>query len=81
MSLLKRLVWPRVDEEIAIYQNGKRLVKGRVTHADPQNVLIRRRNKTVVSFDGAELSRGLDDCSLVIKRLGKTPGVQFVAAN
>jgi hypothetical protein len=68
MTLLKRIMWPKKGEEIALYKDGALLVEGEVIYADENTVSVRDKELTISRFDGAELSRGIEDRRIVVKK-------------
>ena len=66
--LLKRLMWPRKGDEVTIYQNGKLLIDGHVIHADDHSITVLGRDSVTASLNAADLSAGIDDGSLVVKK-------------
>lgn len=66
--LLKRLMWPRKGDEITVYKNGSLLIDGHVIHADERSITVLGRDSVTVNLNAAELSAGIDDGSLVVKK-------------
>ena len=54
MVLLKRVMWPRKGEELAIYENGVLLIDGHVIHADDRSITILGRNSRDCDRDQPE---------------------------
>ncbi len=68
MVLLKRVMWPRKGEELAIYENGVLLIDGHVIHADDRSITVLGRNSQTVTVTSQKLSTGIDNGSLVVKK-------------
>jgi hypothetical protein len=68
MVLLKRLMWPRKGDEVQIYKSGEMLIEGHVIHGDDRSITILGRNSATLTLNTAELSRGIDDGSIVVKK-------------
>lgn len=70
MSLLRRLQWgmmPRPGENVAIYQHERLIASGVVIASDAKTVTI-AGGSGLVDLDTAELRRGLNDGSIIVKR-------------
>lgn len=72
MVLLKRLMWPRVGEDVIVYRHGNVMVEGHVTYAGSDFISIMDKNAETVSLDCNVLSQGIDDRSIVIKKKART---------
>lgn len=68
MVLLKRLMWPRKSDEVSIYRNGELVIDGHVIHSDDNSITVLGRNSVTVSMTAKELSAGIDDGSLTVKK-------------
>lgn len=68
MVLLKRLMWPRKGEEVAIFQNGKLFIEGHVIHSDDSSITVLGRHSETAVVTSRELSEGIDNGSLVVKK-------------
>jgi hypothetical protein len=70
--LLKRLMWPKKDDQVAIYQNGKLVAEGHVILSNEREITVFGKNASAVNFTASELSRGIDDGSIVVKKRNAT---------
>lgn len=70
-ALLKRIMWPRKGEQITIFQNGRLIVEGLVILSTDASVSVLDQDGYVTELDSAELTRGIEDRSIVVKKLGK----------
>lgn len=68
MTLLKRIMWPRAGEEVTILQNGKVFVEGHVIYSGDDSITILGRDAITATVTSKELSDGIDDGSLVVKK-------------
>ncbi|MEO8611822.1 MAG: hypothetical protein ABI690_28240 [Chloroflexota bacterium] len=68
MTLLKRIMWPRAGEEVAILQNGKLFVEGHVIYSGDDSITVMGRNAVTATVTSKELSAGIDDGSIVVKK-------------
>lgn len=66
--LLRRMMWPKKGEDIAIYKNGALVAEGKVNNVDEWSVSVITRRFDLFRMDAAELLRGIDDKSIVIKK-------------
>ena len=66
---LRRKNVPSTGERVAIYTDGKLTIKGMVTHADDKFVSITNGNMQTKNFDTGELSDGLANKSIEIRRV------------
>jgi hypothetical protein len=70
-ALLKRIMWPRKGEQISLFQNGRLLVEGLVILSTDASVSVLDKEGYVTELDSAELTRGIEDRSVVVKKVGK----------
>jgi hypothetical protein len=68
MTLLKRIMWPRAGEEVTILQNGKVFVEGHVIYSGDDSITILGRDAITATVTSKELSDGIDDGSIVVKK-------------
>ncbi len=68
MSLLKRIMWPRLGEQVAIYQRGELIVEGHVTYAGEDSITVLGREVTA-TVTTETLREGIDDGSIIVKKL------------
>ena len=68
MTLLKRIMWPHAGEEVTILQNGKIFVEGHVSYSGNDSITILGRDGITATVTSKELSDGIDDGSLVVKK-------------
>lgn len=66
--LMRRMMWPKQGEEIAIYKNGALLTEGRVNYVDEWSVSVITPRFDLFRMDAAELMRGIDDKTIVVKK-------------
>lgn len=72
MALTRRIMWPRVGEDVVIFQYGRLVVEGHVTHSDNDEVRILDQEAETVVLDAAELTRGIDTRAIVVKKKART---------
>jgi hypothetical protein len=68
MVLMKRILWPKRGEEVAIYQNGNLVIEGHVTYSDMESITILGNDAVTGTINGKDLSDGIDDGSIVVKK-------------
>lgn len=68
MALMRRIMWPRVGEQVMIFQYGRLVVEGHVTYSSDDEVRILDQEAETVVLDAAELTRGIDSRSIVVKK-------------
>lgn len=68
MVLLKRMMWPRKNDEVTIVKDGKLFIEGHVIHADDNSITVLGRNSVTAILTSKELHQGIEDGSLVIKK-------------
>jgi hypothetical protein len=68
MSLMKRMMWPKHGDEVTIVRNGRELVTGHVIYTGDDSITVFSREATTVTLKNEELSRGIDDGSIVVKK-------------
>jgi len=66
--LQRRLMMPKMDEEIAIYRHGALILKGQVIYVDNESISVRDEKLETYRVDLEELAKGMDDRSIVIKK-------------
>ncbi len=66
---LRRKNIPTSGERVAIYTNSKLTIQGMVTHADENFISITNGNMQTKNFNTEELSDGLADKSIEIRRV------------
>ena len=76
MVLLKRLMWPRKSDEVTIHENGKLLIDGHVIYADANSITVMGRNSVTVTLTSKQLSDGIDNGTLVVKKKTGPLGAQ-----
>lgn len=69
MTLMMRLMWPKTGENIEVYRNGNLIAAGYVNYIDEQVVSITGRSLAMSRLMCSDLLRGLEDRSIVIKRI------------
>lgn len=68
MTLLRRLMWPKMGEEIAVYKDGALIAEGEVTYMDERSVSILGPRSDIFKLDCSELLRGIENRSIVVKK-------------
>jgi hypothetical protein len=68
MVLMKRILWPKQGEEVAIYQRGNLVIEGHVLYSGTDSVTILGTDAVTGSIDGKALSDGIDDGTITIKK-------------
>lgn len=68
MALMRRIMWPRVGEDVLIFQYGKLVVEGHVTYSGNDEVRVLDQEAETVVLDAAELTKGIDSRAIVVKK-------------
>jgi hypothetical protein len=68
MSLMKRMMWPKHGDEVTIVRNGRELVSGHVIYTGDDSITVFSRDAKTVTLRNDELSQGIDDGSIVVKK-------------
>lgn len=68
-AILKRLMWPRKGEQITLFQNGRQVVEGIVILSSDSAVSVLDKEGYVTELDAEELWRGIEDRSIVVKKV------------
>lgn len=71
MALMRRIMWPRVGEQVRISQYGRLVVEGHVTYSSSDEVRILDQEAETVVLDGKELSNGIDNRSIMVHKAGR----------
>lgn len=71
MALMRRIMWPRVGEEVRIFQYGRLVVEGHVTYSGSDEVRILDPVAETVVLDAKELTNGIDNRSIVVRKAGR----------
>ena len=69
MSLLKRLMWPQQGDEIEVYRDGVLIAEGYVNYMDDHVISVTGKRLSMYRLKCSELSSGLDDRSIVVKKI------------
>ncbi|MBI5670130.1 MAG: hypothetical protein HZC41_19210 [Chloroflexi bacterium] len=72
MALMRRIMWPRVGEDVVIFQYGRLVVEGHVTYSGNDEVRILDQEAETVVLDAAELTKGIDSRAIVVKKKART---------
>ncbi len=72
MALMRRIMWPRLGEEVLIFQYGKLVVEGHVTYSGNDEVRILDQEAETVVLDARELTRGIDSRAITVKKKART---------
>ncbi|HEX2907568.1 MAG TPA: hypothetical protein VHO69_11940 [Phototrophicaceae bacterium] len=68
MSLMRRIMWPRVGEQVTIVQNGRVIVEGHVTYSGNDEVRILDQEADTVILDATELTTGIENRSINVQK-------------
>ena len=68
MVLLKRMMWPHKGDEVTIFKKGELLIDGHVIHTDDRSITVLGRDSATMVLSTTDLSAGIDDGSLVVKK-------------
>lgn len=67
-TILKRTMYPKKGEEVAVYKSGKLVAEGLVVYADNEQVSIVGDKIRAAVFSAEELLKGIEDRSIVVKK-------------
>lgn len=68
MTLLKRIMWPRVGEDVTIYRDGAVIAEGHVIYSGADVVTILGSKAITVTLNVRELQQGIDTRAVVVKK-------------
>lgn len=68
MALNRRIMWPRLGEDVMIFQYGKLVVEGHVTYSGTDEVRILDQEAETVVLDARELTAGIDTRAITVKK-------------
>mgnify|MGYP001440998916 CR=1 FL=1 len=68
MALMRRIMWPRLGEDVMIFQYGRLVVEGIVTYSGSDEVRILDQDAETVVLDTQELTKGIDARAITVKK-------------
>lgn len=81
MTLLQRLMKPKLGERVQVYKDGKLLINGLVTHANKDLISITDKEMRVKNFIPSELEAAIANREIRIKKIEKPQTNQLFDRN
>lgn len=69
---MRRIMWPRLGEDVMIFQYGRLVVEGHVTYSGNDEVRILDQEAETVVLDARELTHGIDSRAITVKKKART---------
>lgn len=68
MTLMKRIMWPRVGEDVIIYRDGVVIAEGHVIYSGSDVVTILGSKAITVTLNARDLQHGIDARTMVVRK-------------